>query len=193
MSFFVCCRVFCFIVGHCYISLLSSSIHTFIFCLCYLLCKFFSKFLTANCNNLISFDVLQQKWSMVPNLCIWILFLLSNNQQMKTSFSYVDTDSFLFLGICKALCTRVQPGLEQKVVLPRNSYLQVHSRSIIYFYLPWRSKIHNLHCSQLNYMIAIVLFSGLFWWSCKVSQSGTTVILCCKGLQLQVFFFISFN
>lgn len=97
MSFFVCCRVFCFIVGHCYISLLSSSIHTFIFCLCYLLCKFFSKFLTANCNNLISFDVLQQKWSMVPNLCIWILFLLSNNQHMKTSFSYVHTDPFLFL------------------------------------------------------------------------------------------------
>lgn len=189
MSFFVCCRVFCFIVGHCYISLLSSSIHTFIFCLCYLLCMFFSKFLTANCNNLISFDVLQQKWSMVPNLCIWILFLLSNNQHMKTSFSYVHTDPFLFLGICKALCTRVQPGLEQKVVLPRNSYLQVHSRSIIYVYLPWWSKIHNLH--YLNFITWLLLCYSQDYFDdlAKYLRVGPPLYFVVKDFNYRFFFF----
>ena len=36
---------------------------------------------------------------------------------------------FILLIIYKALSTRIEPGLEQQIVLPRDSYLQVYTLS----------------------------------------------------------------
>jgi hypothetical protein len=43
----------------------------------------------------------------------------------------------------------------------------------------------HFHFSFKAFLSIIIL--GLLWWPCKVHESWTTAIFCCKGLQLQVF------
>lgn len=89
----------------------------------------------------------------------------------------------VFLLFIQALSPRLETGLEQKIVLPRDSYLQVqcvpflNSRLVVLLVF--------ISCSFLPITIGLFL-AGLFRQSLKVPQSGAAFVFCSQGLQLQV-------
>lgn len=71
-------------------------------------------------------------------ISIFAALVLASIVSFDSLFVYISTISilssdFFSLLIYKALSTRIEPGLEQQIVLPRDSYLQVLYASTLFY------------------------------------------------------------
>lgn len=93
----------------------------------------------------------------------------------------------LTIDTLQTLCTRIEPGLEQQIVLPRDSYLQV-KYSIIHDVLAKICIIGlpKLCCRFSSVLLLYVYFnlSGIFQKYFRLPQDWTTCVFCGEELQL---------